>query len=85
MSLSTLLPAIAALLAVLALITLAGRAARLARFARLPAGRRMTVQDSLALDRARRLVLIRCDGRDLLILTGGAADQVVGWLPEAAP
>jgi flagellar protein FliO/FliZ len=41
----------------------------------------------LALDSGRRLHLVRCEGRDVLLLTGGPQDVVVGWLPdrEAAP
>jgi flagellar protein FliO/FliZ len=38
------------------------------------------VQDVLALDARRRLHLITCDGRRVLLLTGGAQDLVVGWL-----
>ena len=39
------------------------------------------VEESVALDTRRRLVLVRCDEKSLLLLTGGAQDQVVGWLP----
>ena len=74
--------AVAALVGVLALVLLAARAARATGLAR-PAAGRLAVQDSLALDRARRLVIVRCDGRDLLLLTG-TTDHVVGWL-EPAP
>ncbi len=80
-SIGALVPTIAALLAVLALVVLAGRAARLTGLARASAGRRLVVQDTLALDRARRLHVVRCDGRDLLLMTGGGRDLVVGWLP----
>ncbi len=38
----------------------------------------------LALDARRRLSLVRVGGRHVLLLTGGAQDQVVGWLPEVA-
>lgn len=78
---SSILPAVAALLAVLGLVILAGRAARLTGLARPAPGRRLAVQDTLVLDRARRLHVVRCDGRDVLLMTGGAADVVVGWLP----
>ena len=88
LSFASFLPAAAALAAVLALVLLAGRTARLTGLARpgVRAGpnRRLALQDCLQLDRARRLHLVRCDGRDLLLLTGGATDQVVGWLPSAA-
>jgi flagellar protein FliO/FliZ len=75
--------AAAALGAVLALVLLAGRLLRATGLA--PAARpggRLGVAETLALDARRRLVLVRCDGREVLLLTGGTADQVVGWLPE---
>ncbi len=74
----------AALVAVLAALLLTARMARAAGIG-ARAGRRLAVEETLALDSRRRLVLLRCDGRSLLLLTGGAQDQVVGWLPDAAP
>jgi flagellar protein FliO/FliZ len=44
-------------------------------------GRRMAVQEVLALDARRRLLLLRCDGREVLLLTGGNQDALIGWLP----
>jgi flagellar protein FliO/FliZ len=80
------LTAIAALLAVLGALLLAGRAARAAGIGARP-GRRLAVEETLALDGRRRLTLLRCEGRHLLLLTGGAQELVVGWLPPdpAAP
>lgn len=80
----TLLTAIAALAAVLGALILAARGARAAGVG-LRAGKRMAMQEILALDGKRRLVLLRCDGRDLLVLTGGAQDLVIGWLGDATP
>ena len=74
-----------ALGAVLLLVWMAGRAARAGGLTRQGGGKRLAIQESVALDRARRLVVVRCDGRDLLLLTGGGADQVVGWLSGEAP
>jgi flagellar protein FliO/FliZ len=83
---SSILTAVAALVAVLALVWLAGRAARFGGMARRPAaGGLLAVQDVLALDARRRLHLIRCDGRRVLLLTGGAQDVVVGWLDREEP
>ena len=79
-----MLSAAAALAAVLLLILGAARLARFTRWAN-PPGRgagRMRVQEVLALDARRRLLLVECEGRQLLLLTG-AQDQVVGWLPGA--
>jgi flagellar protein FliO/FliZ len=79
------LTAVAALLAVLAALLLAGRAARAAGLG-ARGGRRLAVEEVLALDSRRRLTLLRCDGRHLLLLTGGAQEVVVGWLPpDPAP
>ena len=78
---STWLLAAAALAGVLALLWLLARGARLAGLAPSAAGKRMAVQEITALDSRRRLVLVRVDGRDVLILTGGTQDAVVGWLP----
>jgi flagellar protein FliO/FliZ len=74
-----LLAAAAALAAVLALIWglhALGRARLRPR-----AGRRLHLSESIALDSRRRLHLIRCDERCLLIETGGPQDLLVGWLP----
>ncbi len=86
MTTNSMLTAVAALAAVLLLILLAGRLARLTRFARPrgAGGNRLALQDSLALDPRRRLLLVQCDGRSVLLLTG-PTDCVVGWLPEATP
>jgi flagellar protein FliO/FliZ len=83
---NSILTAIVALVAVLALIWLAGRAARFGGMARRPqVGGSLAVQDVLALDARRRLHLIRCDERRVLLLTGGAQDVVVGWLDREEP
>jgi flagellar protein FliO/FliZ len=82
---TTWMQAVLALAAVLLLLWLAARGLRASGVA-TRAGRRLAVQEVLAIDSRRRLLLVRCDGRDLLLLTGGAQDAVVGWLPpgEAA-
>jgi flagellar protein FliO/FliZ len=83
---TTLLSALAALAAVLALIVLAGRLARFSRHARLVSGsapRRLSVTETTALDARRRLHLVTCGERHVLLLTGGAQDLVVGWLDPA--
>ena len=77
---ATWLQAGLALAAVLLLLWLAARGLRASGVA-TRGGRRLVVQEVLAIDARRRLLLVRCDGRDLLLLTGGAQDAVVGWLP----
>ncbi len=81
---SSLLTAVAALLVVVGLIWLVGRAARLSGLTlRRPAGGRLAILDTVPLDARRRLHLVRCDSRQVLLLTGGGQDVVVGWLPLA--
>ncbi len=83
---TTILSTVTALLAVLALIWLAGRMARFSGLSRRPAGGgSLVVQDVLVLDTRRRLHLIRCEERRVLVLTGGAQDVVVGWLEPRDP
>ena len=84
MTTTSLFSAAAALGAVLLLVLLAGRLLRQTRFAR-PAGGagRLRVEEVLALDPRRRLLLVRCDGRSVLLLTG-PQDHVIGWVPERA-
>jgi flagellar protein FliO/FliZ len=83
---TSLLTAAATLVAVLALIWLAGRAARLGGLARRPAsGSHLSVQDVLVLDARRRLYLIACQDKRVLLLTGGGQDVVVSWPSEHRP
>lgn len=46
-------------------------------------GESLQVEEMLALDGRRRLYLVRCIDRRLILLTGGEHDQVVGWMPRA--
>jgi len=79
---SSLAQAGAALAAVLLLIWGAGRLAqRRGAVQRTPG--RLGVRSVCAVDPRRRLVLIACDGREALLLTGPAGDQFLGWLPPA--
>ena len=78
----SLLTAAAALAVVLAMIWLAARGARFAGLASRASngGKLLSVQDSIAIDARRRLHLVRCADRQVLLLTGGGRDLVVGWL-----
>jgi len=42
-----------------------------------PRPRRLRIEEVRQLDSKRRLVLIACDGQDLLLLTGGPSDLVI--------
>ena len=83
MQTSSILLAVLSLVVVLALILAAGRIARagfLGLTPRSTAAGRMSLVQVLALDPRRRLHLVCCDGRHVLLLTGGGQDLVVGWL-----
>jgi len=86
LGLNSLLTTGIALVAVLALVWAGARAARLTGLAPRPNGTRvLALRDSLVLDPRRRLLVVRCGARDVVLLTGGAQDLVVGWLePPAA-
>jgi flagellar protein FliO/FliZ len=80
-----LLTASGALLVVLALI--AGGARLLSArgwSGRSRSGTRLAVHESLALDPKRRLHLVQCGNRQVVLMTGGAQDVVVGWI-EPSP
>ncbi|HYF08457.1 MAG TPA: hypothetical protein VD970_12610 [Acetobacteraceae bacterium] len=81
---TTWLLALGALLGVLALLVLLARLARATGLAPAAGARRLVLAESLPLDARRRAVLIRCDGREVLLLVGGAQDLVLGWLPPSA-
>ncbi len=68
--------AAASLLLVIALAVGLGRALRLAGAARSGGGR-LAVIEAVAVDPRRRLVLLRCDGREALVLTGPAGDLLL--------
>lgn len=83
---ATIATAIAALAVVLALVVAAGRLARASGFKVNPGrSRLLAVDETIALDSRRRLHLVRCGGRQVLLLTGGGSDTVVGWVPEQEP
>ena len=46
----------------------------------LTRGGDLALEQVLALDARRRLVLVRCGARRLLLLTGGPQDVPLGWL-----
>ncbi len=85
LSVQPILTAILALIAVLALIWAASRVAKFGGIGpRRAAGRLLLVEEAIALDQRRRLHLVNCEGRRVLLLTGGGQDVVVGWLPDRA-
>ena len=76
-----IIQAAGALLAVLGLAFLLARLARGTRRAGAAPGPRLSGQAALSVVARRRALILRVDGRELLLV----GDQVVGWLPGQAP
>jgi hypothetical protein len=74
-----LLQAIASLVAVVALVLLAGRAARLRGLASGADPNVLRLAATLALDSRRRLHLVNAPGGNVLVLSGGANDNMMAW------
>jgi flagellar protein FliO/FliZ len=80
--LGPIVTAAGALLIVLVLVALGARLIRTGVWNGLPrTGKLLTIQETVALDTRRRLHLVRCGQRQVLLLTGGTQDVVVGWIP----
>jgi flagellar protein FliO/FliZ len=82
MPIAALVWPLVALIGVVALIFLTQRAVRASGLYRRHTGQRLSVIEALAIDPRRRLHLVRCDDRTVILLTGGTQDLVVGWLQE---
>jgi flagellar protein FliO/FliZ len=78
----SLLQAAGALLAVLGLLWLLARGARQAGLASAahPQGR-LRLEARLPLDAKRRLLLLRVDEREVVLVVGPHGDTLLGWLP----
>lgn len=71
------------LIAVVALIGVAARLFQTSFWRTQPrAGRTLILCESVALDPRRRVHLLQCGQRQVVLLTGGGQDLVVGWLPD---
>ena len=81
LSLTHLITAGLALVFVLGLILLLARLLRATGLAPQTGGQRLQMREVLALDARRRLIILRCDGREILLLTGGPQDLCLGWIP----
>ncbi len=46
------------------------------------AARTLALRESIALDPRRRVHLVQCGQRQVVLLTGGAQDLVVGWMQD---
>jgi flagellar protein FliO/FliZ len=68
-----------ALALVLGLLWIVARLARRGGLA-TPGPRRIRVVEATPVDPRRRAVILRVDGREALIITGGPQDSFIGWL-----
>jgi flagellar protein FliO/FliZ len=83
MSIEYALLVVGVLTSVLALILVATRLfqASLWRAQSRP-GRTLVLRESIAIDPRRRIHLVQCGHRQVVLLTGGAQDVVVGWMRD---
>jgi flagellar protein FliO/FliZ len=83
MTAQTPLLVVGVLIGVLALISVA---AKLLQFRgwrpQAPSGRTLILRESIALDPRRRIHLVQCGQRQVVLLTGGAQDLVIGWVQD---
>jgi flagellar protein FliO/FliZ len=83
MTAQTILLVVGVLIGVIALI---GMAAKLFQFtgwrAQPRAGRTLILRESIALDPRRRIHLVQCGQRQVVLLTGGGQDLVIGWMQD---
>lgn len=74
---------IAVLAGVLALIVAATRVFQLGLWrSHARTGRTLVLRESIALDPRRRIHLVQCGQRQVVLLTGGGHDLIIGWLQE---
>jgi flagellar protein FliO/FliZ len=79
----TMLIVVGALVGVLALIGVAVRLFQMGNWRTQPRPERILVlRESVALDPRRRVHLLQCGTRQVVLLTGGGQDLVVGWVQE---
>ena len=45
-------------------------------------GRTLVLRESIAIDPRRRMHLVQCGQRQVILLTGGGQDLVVGWVQD---
>jgi flagellar protein FliO/FliZ len=83
MTTQSLFLVIGVLTGVLALILAATRIFQSGRWLVQPReGRTLVIRESIALDPRRRLHLVQCGKRQVVLLTGGGQDLVVGWMQD---
>lgn len=83
MTATSLISAIGILAGIVGLVLVIGRiVSRLPLTAKVGAERTLVLRESIALDPRRRVHLLQCGQRQVVLLTGGSQDVVVGWMNE---
>ncbi len=83
MTLQTIWVVIAALIGVIALIVAAARLFQCSGGrVQSRSGRILILRESIALDPRRRIHLVQCGQRQVVLLTGGGQDVVIGWMQD---
>jgi flagellar protein FliO/FliZ len=83
MTAQSVLLVIGVLTAVLALILAATRIFQSGVWRAQPRpGRTLVIRESIALDPRRRIHLVQCGQRQVVLLTGGGQDLVIGWMQD---
>jgi flagellar protein FliO/FliZ len=83
MTVQSLMLVIGALIGVLALIGAATRLFQFSTWRSQPRpGRTLILRETLALDPRRRVHLVQCGQRQVVLLTGGGQDLVIGWTQD---
>jgi flagellar biogenesis protein FliO len=83
MSPQTLLLVCGVLIGMIALIGAAAKLFQLSGWrTQSRTGRTLILRESIALDPRRRIHLIQCGQRQVVLLTGGGQDLVVGWMQD---
>ncbi|WP_158921631.1 flagellar biosynthetic protein FliO [Acidisphaera sp. S103] len=79
----TLLLVCGVLIGVIALIGAAAKLFQVSGWrAQSRPGRTLILRESIALDPRRRIHLVQCGQRQVVLLTGGGQDLVVGWMQD---
>jgi flagellar protein FliO/FliZ len=83
MTIQTIFLVIGVLTGVIALILVATRLFQAGLGRALPrSGRTLILRESIALDPRRRIHLVQCGQRQVVLLTGGGQDLVIGWIQD---
>ena len=83
MSPQTLLLVFGVLIGMIALIGAAAKLFQLSGWrTQSRVGRTLVLRESIALDPRRRIHLVQCGHRQVVLLTGGGQDLVVGWMQD---